>query len=66
MCPYYLKLLELCCGENQSTSKVARVLGWETLTLDSNPDCHPGVVADIRCWNYEQYPKMETSMWCGI
>ncbi len=56
----------MCCGENQSISNVARELGWETLTLDSNPKCRPDVVADIREWDYRQYSNDHFDVVWGV
>ena len=49
-------LLELCSG-TKSVSKVARDLGWETVSLDICPRHTPALCVDIMDFDESQYPK---------
>ena len=49
-------LLDLFSG-TQSISKVAKELGWETLSLDICPRHNPDLCMDIRSFNEAAYPK---------
>ena len=49
-------LLELCSG-TQSVSKVAKTLGWETLSLDICPRHGPDLCMDILEFDQTQYSK---------
>ena len=51
-----MRLLELFSG-TRSVSKVARELGWETLSLDIDPTHGPDLLVDILDFDETQYPK---------
>ena len=50
-----LRSLELFAGTG-SISKVLRERGWECVTLDNNVKARPTIVADVRTWDYTQFP----------
>ena len=50
------RLLELFSG-TQSVSKMARELGWETLSVDIDPRHSPELCMDILDFNEASYPK---------
>ena len=50
-----MRLLELCCGENQSWSIAGRQLGFECVTLDWNENCGADLVMDVRDFKCEGY-----------
>ena len=61
-----MRTLEICSGENASFSRVARELGYETLTVDCNPRCGADVCEDIRTWNYKAYlPDYFAVVWAS-
>ena len=49
------RCLELFAGTG-SISKVLRERGWECVTLDNNVKAQPTIVADVRTWDYTQFP----------
>ena len=50
------RLLELFCGENKSVSKWGESNGYEVVTLDWNPKCHPTICENLLTWDYRVYP----------
>ena len=50
------RLLELFSG-TKSVSKVAKTLGWETLSLDIRSKHTPDMCMDILLFEEKQYPK---------
>ena len=50
-----MRLLELCCGENQSWSKAGRALGFECVTLDWERRCAPDLCMDVRQFRPEEH-----------
>ena len=51
-----MRLLELFSG-TKSVSKVAKSLGWETVSLDISPKYNPDLCMDILNFDETQYPK---------
>ena len=51
-----MRLLELFSG-TRSVSKVAKTLGWETVSLDMDPKYNPDLCMDILNFNEAQYPR---------
>ena len=51
-----MRLLELFSG-TKSVSRVARELGWETVSLDIDPRHGPDLCMDIMDFDETQYPK---------
>ena len=51
-----MRLLELLSG-TKSVSKVARDLGWDTVSLDICPRHSPDLCMDIMDFDQTQYPK---------
>ena len=50
------RLLELF-SKTKSVSKVAKALGWETISLDIDPKFDPCLCMDILQFDYTQFPK---------
>ena len=51
-----MRLLEIFSG-TRSVSKVAKSLGWETVSLDMDPKYNPDLRMDILNFNETQYPR---------
>ena len=51
-----MRLLELFSG-TKSVSKIAKSLGWETISLDIDPKFNPDFCMDIMDFDYTQFPK---------
>ena len=51
-----MRLLELFSG-TKGVSKVAKSLGWETVSLDISPKYNPDLCMDILNFDETQYPK---------
>ena len=51
-----MRLLELFSG-TRSVPKVAKSLGWETVSLDIDPKYNPDLCMDILNFNETQYPR---------
>ena len=51
-----MRLIELFSG-TKSVSKVAKTLGWETVSLDLDPKHSPDLCMDILLFDETQYPK---------
>ena len=74
-------LLELCCGENASISRVAKELGWHVTTLDWNPKVSglPGsphdtdgvgqrschLCCDVRDCDFTAHQPLPQVVWCS-
>ena len=43
-----IRMIEICCGQNQSWSKAGRALGFECVTLDWDARCSPDLFMDVR------------------
>ena len=53
------RLLELCCGENQSISTVARELGWDCVSLDWNKKTNPTICCDVREFDPAEHGRFD-------
>ena len=51
-----MRLLELFSG-TKSVSKIAKSLGWETISLDIDPKFSPDLCMDVMDFDYTQFPK---------
>ncbi len=60
-----MRVLELCCGRNQSFSTAAAQLGCEVVTLDNDPRCHPTILCDIRSWTHDYSPDHFDVIWAS-
>lgn len=47
-------ILDLFCG-TKSVSKVAKYLGYNTISVDNNVKYNPDILQDILQWNYKKY-----------
>jgi hypothetical protein len=53
--PHTKKMLDLFCGSH-SVGDCFRQKGYEVVSLDIDPRCHPTFPCDIFLWDYEQFP----------
>ena len=61
-----MRLLEFFSGK-KSVSKVAKTLGWETISLDIDPKSDPDLCMDILEFDQNQYPKDYFNfVWAGL
>ena len=65
-----MHLLEICCGENASISRVAKELGWHVTTLDWNPKVSglegcPHLCCDVREFDYTAHRPLPQVVWCS-
>ena len=51
-----MKILELFSGTG-SVGSVYKVLNWEVVSLDIDPEAKATITADIRHWDYTVFPK---------
>ena len=60
-----MRIWDLCSGTG-SVSRVWREAGHETLTLDIDPKCSPGICQDIMTWEYTYFGLGPPDLiWCS-
>jgi len=55
-------MLDVCCGLKGASEAMLR-LGWEVITIDSDPAFAPDICVDIRNWHYQG--KRPDLVWCS-